>query len=135
MAGLGGYVALIAPVRFYKGQKIVGGVLIALSLGITTLVPEPVRLDHPEGWVLIKDAEGQLINSGYENIRPFDFTRAKTLWHQDAWPDAHPENPGRQHQSRANQTTGSILTYSLFGKEWTVNSLWFNRRTEADWIF
>ena len=53
-----GYVALIAPYRIYRLQRVMGLGLIILCLSLAAVSPEPNRLEHPSGWVLMRGQDG-----------------------------------------------------------------------------
>ena len=59
----------------------------------------------------------------------------KQLWDQAEAIQSKRLEPQGAYTSKATKETGSLLTYTLLGREWTLKSALLQRRRHAQWWF
>ena len=129
---LGAYVLILMPAgplshQVHRLMLIAGGVLIGLILLIPAILPKPLELHHPEGWVLRHRGQNKVENWGGKAISSYSFGQSRGLWSYEI-DENTPLEPQARRLSCATLETGPIAIYQIRGHEVVVLDSWFRRQ-------
>ncbi len=118
------YGLILMPVRKWRRTVPLGGALLTAVTLLPLMLPKPLALHHPEGWVLHPIEGGGFINSGVEDISAYDFNQVQGLWYPNQSPheDLITLDKDDQLPSLATPESGPILIYEIRGRRLTVSN-------------